>query len=183
MTNLVQKSRTAKTQTPKAPAHRARGERREHSRRGRWWPVVSLALSLVSLSAGAHAQAPEGSDVLAQRLLARHGRDLPRTDELADPTSVSRLRWLAEHHPRVVVRARALLLLATQEPHADTRALVLRVLDSEAPALVHAAALRACASWPLDAALRTRLRRFADHPDPRLSEPVRARANDSSPTD
>lgn len=143
------------------------------------------ALSIVALLAVSSAQAqraPEGSDVLAQRLLARHTRDLPRPDEVADAVSASRLRWLAEHHPRVVVRARALLLLA---PHRDpdTRALVLRVLDAEVPALVHAAALRACASWPLDAALRSRLRRFADHADPRLSGPVRARENGSPTTD
>jgi hypothetical protein len=75
------------------------------------------------------------------------------------------------------VRTRALLLLA-HDLSADTRALVLRVLDSTAPAIVRAAALRATESWPLDATLRSRLERLAREDDPRLGDPARRRLSD-----
>ncbi len=125
--------------------------------------------------------APEGTDALAMRLRARHVRDLPRAETLRDPADLARLRWLAEHHRWLVVRTRALLLLA-HDPSADTRTLVLRVLDSDAPAIVRAAALRATASWPLDATLRTRLERAAREDDPRLAEPARLRLSSTSST-
>lgn len=118
--------------------------------------------------------APEGTDALAMRLRARHVRDLPRAETLRDPADLARLRWLAEHHRWLVVRTRALLLLA-HDPSADTRTLVLRVLDSDAPAIVRAAALRATESWTLDAALRSRLERLAREDDRRLGDPARRR--------
>jgi hypothetical protein len=110
--------------------------------------------------------APEGTDALAMRLRARHVRDLPRAETLRDPADLARLRWLAEHHRWLVVRTRALLLLA-HDPSADTRTLVLRVLDSDAP--------RATESWTLDAALRSRLERLAREDDRRLGDPARRR--------
>jgi len=133
--------------------------------------------------------APAGTEALATRLRARHVRDLPRAESLRDPRDLARLRWLAEHHRWLVVRARALLLLA-HDTSPDTRSLVLRVLDSSAPAIVRAAALRATTSWALDAALRARLERATREDDPRLSEPARLRLTTSttgatrpSPTD
>lgn len=120
------------------------------------------------------ADAPAGTEALAARLRARHRRDLPAPEELADATNGARLRWLAEHHPLAMVRARALLLLAVHHD-AATRALVLRVLDSEEPVIVRAAALRATDGWPLEAGLARRMRRLADERDPRLAEPARKR--------
>jgi hypothetical protein len=125
--------------------------------------------------------APEGTEALAMRLRARHTRDLPRAETLRDAQDLARLRWLAEHHQWLVVRARALLLLA-HDASSDTRALVLRVLDSSAPTIVRAAALRATESWVLDGALRTRLERIAREDDPRLSEPARLRLSAGHPS-
>jgi len=153
---------------------------------------IALVLALLTptwVSAQAPAEgastalqgAPEGTDALATRLRARHARDLPRPETLRDPADLARLRWLAEHHRWLVVRTRALLLLA-HDPSADTRTLVLRVLDSDAPVIVRAAALRATESWPLDATLRTRLERAAREDDPRLAEPARLRLSTSSTT-
>jgi hypothetical protein len=118
--------------------------------------------------------APAGTEALAARLRARHRRDLPAPEQLADATNGARLRWLAEHHPVVVVRTRALLLLAVHHD-AATRALVLRILDGDEPAIVRAAALRATDTWPLDEGLARRLRRMARHADPRLAQPARKR--------
>ena len=144
-------------------------------------PVWVSAQSPVEDTNAARQVAPEGTEALATRLRARHVRDLPRTEALRDPQDLARLRWLAEHHRWLVVRTRALLLLA-HDPSADTRALVLRVLDSSAPAIVRAAALRATESWPLDATLRTRLERAAREDDPRLAEPARLRLSATSTT-
>ena len=118
--------------------------------------------------------APAGTDALAARLRARHVRDLPRAETLRAPLDLARLRWLAEHDRWLVVRTRALLLLGT-DPAPDTRALILRVLDSTQPAIVRAAALRATEAWSLDRGLRDRLQRLAGEADPRLSEPARCR--------
>lgn len=118
--------------------------------------------------------APDGTEALAGRLRARHRRDLPAAEELADATNGARLRWLAEHHPLAMVRARALLLLAVHQDTA-TRALVLRVLDSDAPVIVRAAALRATDGWRMDEGLARRMRRLAQHADPRLAQPARKR--------
>ncbi|MCU0672657.1 MAG: hypothetical protein MUE69_07675 [Myxococcota bacterium] len=134
-------------------------------------------VSAQSPAEGANAAlpgAPEGTEALAMRLRARHVRDLPRAETLREPADLARLRWLAEHHHWLVVRTRALLLLA-HDPSSDTRALVLRVLDSSAPAIVRAAAVRATQSWALDAALRSRLERLAREDDPRLGDPARRR--------
>lgn len=147
--------------------------------------LVALVLALLtptwvsaqSPTEGANAVrqgAPDGTEALAMRLRARHVRDLPRPETLRDPADLARLRWLAEHHRWLVVRTRALLLLA-HDPSADTRVLVLRVLDSAAPAIVRAAALRATEAWSLDAALRARLERLAREDDPRLGDPARRR--------
>lgn len=147
--------------------------------------IVSIAPAWVSAQSPTESAtelrgAPEGTETLAMRLRARHVRDLPRAETLRDPADLARLRWLAEHHRRLVVRTRALLLLA-HDTSPDTRALVLRVLDSSAPAIVRAAALRATEAWPLDAALRTRLERAAREDDPRLAEPARLRLSATSP--
>lgn len=122
----------------------------------------------------AFADAPAGTEALAARLRARHRSDLPTAEQLADATHGARLRWLAEHHPLALVRARALLLLAAHRD-ARTRALVLRVLDSTEPVIVRAAALRATDGWRMDAGLARRVRRLADERDPRLAEPARKR--------
>ncbi|MCA9616160.1 MAG: hypothetical protein KC586_25565 [Myxococcales bacterium] len=132
--------------------------------------VVLTALPVASLA----AQAPAGTETLALRLQARHPRDVPSAERLSSDADRARLRWLAEHHTRPLVRARALLLLAS-DPSVETRSLVLRVLDSTAPALVRAAALRATRTWTLDAALRARLERLAHEADPRLQRPARER--------
>ena len=133
-------------------------------------PVVSAQ------AAADHAltDAPAGTEALAARLRARHRRDLPAPEELADATNGVRLRWLAEHHPLAMVRARALLLLAVH-PDTATRAVVLRVLDSDAPVIVRAAALRATDGWLMDDGLARRMRRLAQHADPRLAQPAQKR--------
>lgn len=118
--------------------------------------------------------APTGTEALAARLRARHRRDLPAAEELADATNGARLRWLAEHHSLALVRSRALLLLAVHQD-AATRALVLRVLDSDAPVIVRAAALRATDGWRMDDGLARRMRRLAQHADPRLAQPAQKR--------
>lgn len=154
--------------------------------------LVALVLALLTptwVSAQSPAEgmstalrgAPAGTEALATRLRARHVRDLPRAETLRDPADLARLRWLAEHHRWLVVRTRALLLLA-HDSSADTRALVLRVLDSTAPAIVRAAALRATEAWTLDGGLRTRLERAAREDDPRLAEPARLRLTETSTT-
>lgn len=126
------------------------------------------------IAAEGTAAPPEGAEALAQRLRARHARDLPRAESLRAPEALVRLRWLAERHRLLLVRARALLLLAG-DPSPESRAVVLRVLDSNQAALVRAAALRATSSWPLDRDLRVRLERLAAEADPRLHGPARAR--------
>lgn len=118
--------------------------------------------------------APAGTQALAARLRARHVRDLPRAESLRAPLDLARLRWLAEHDRWLVVRARALLLLATDRAP-ETHALILRVLDSTQPVIVRAAALQATEAWPLERGLRDRLQRLAREADPRLSEPARRR--------
>ena len=120
------------------------------------------------------AQAPAGAETLALRLRARHARDLPRPEDLRSEAELARLRWLAEHDRRLVVRVRALLLLVGDRS-ATTRALVLRVLDSNAPAMVRAAALRATTGWSIDATWRARLETWAESSDPRLRAEALAR--------
>lgn len=137
-------------------------------------PDVQAERSTVPNAEADGSTAPAGTQALAARLRARHVRDLPRAESLRAPLDLARLRWLAEHDRWLVVRARALLLLAT-DGAPETHALVLRVLDSTQPAIVRAAALRATEAWPLDRGLRDRLRRLAREADPRLSEPARRR--------
>ncbi|MCB9604308.1 MAG: hypothetical protein H6721_15080 [Sandaracinus sp.] len=136
--------------------------------------VLVSVLAMLPLASVAAQQAPAGTETLAMRLQARHPRDVPSAERLSNDADRVRLRWLAEHHTRPLVRARALLLLAS-DPSAETRSLVLRVLDSHAPALVRAAALQATTTWTLDAALRARLERLAHESDPRLQRPARER--------
>lgn len=120
------------------------------------------------------AQAPAGTETLALRLRARHARDLPTPAELRSEADLARLRWLAEHDRRIVVRARALLSLVGDRA-VSTRALVLRVLDSGAPTMVRAAALRATTGWSIDATWRARLETWAESSDPRLRAEALAR--------
>lgn len=137
-------------------------------------PTLRASVASAQAEPDAFADAPAGTEALAARLRARHRRDLPAPEQLTDATNGARLRWLAEHHPLAMVRARALLLLA---PHEDaaTRALVLRVLDGDAPVIVRAAALRATDGWRMDDGLARRMRRLAEHTDPRLAQPARKR--------
>lgn len=135
---------------------------------------VRLCASVAHAQFDAFADAPAGTEALAARLRARHRSDLPTAEQLADATHGARLRWLAEHHPLALVRARALLLLAAHRD-ARTRALVLRVLDSTEPVIVRAAALQATDGWRMDAGLARRVRRLAEERDPRLAEPARKR--------
>ncbi len=136
--------------------------------------VVLLGLLGFAVPTIVLAQAPTGAETLALRLRARHARDLPRPAELRSEADLARLRWLAEHDRRMVVRARALLSLVGDRA-VSTRALVLRVLDSGAPAMVRAAALRATTGWSIDAAWRARLETWAESSDPRLRAEALAR--------
>ncbi len=128
------------------------------------------------------SDAPASADAIATLLGARHTEDLPDEATLAaheEPAAA--LRYIAGHHGRMVIRARALSSLRFYDD-GETRAYLLAVLrsDSAHPAL-KAAAAEGTTRLTLDDELRAALAAARAGGDPRVERAVDARLRGPDP--
>lgn len=148
--------------------------------------LLSLVSLLVACSTAQPAPAPtplvetapEGpadASAIASLLGARHVEDLPSEETLrAHEDPAATLRWIASHHRRMVIRARALQSLRFFDDEA-TRDYLLEVLASDAHPMLHAAAATGTARLTLDGPLRSALLGVRDGGDPRVERAVDTR--------